>query len=197
MEKGMRCPKCNAENPEDASYCNLCYAPFPARDSMQAEERARLMGEKHKGAMLKCPNCGELSPPHSQFCLKCGFLFEDPESLLIPEDEVIRLMRKKGEVVIEELKEIHAAPIRMGPDTQGAEIMRGLEDILSQGNRACIHARGRNDITHAMKILALFSDERRRQGREVYVRVRLLGEEAIVHLDDVELEIVVEQREAG
>lgn len=198
MEIPMRCPRCDAENPDGAKYCNLCYAPFADAEARAAEERARRMGEKHRGAMLRCPNCEELSPPHSQFCLRCGFIFEDPESILVPEEEVARLMKERGESVVEELREIHSAPIRMGPGSEGAEIMRVLEDILSQGNRAYIHARGRMDITHAMKILALFSEERRREGKEIYVRVRLLGEEPIVHLDDVELEIIVEERrEAG
>jgi class 3 adenylate cyclase len=46
----MKCPKCQAENPEDARFCNGC-------------------GHKLE---LFCPECGKVNPPGSRFCNGCG-----------------------------------------------------------------------------------------------------------------------------
>jgi class 3 adenylate cyclase/tetratricopeptide (TPR) repeat protein len=46
----MKCPKCQHENPEDASFCNKC-------------------GHKLE---LACPECGKVNPPGSRFCNGCG-----------------------------------------------------------------------------------------------------------------------------
>jgi class 3 adenylate cyclase len=46
----MKCPKCQHENPEDASFCNGC-------------------GHKLEVA---CPECGKANPPGSRFCNGCG-----------------------------------------------------------------------------------------------------------------------------
>ena len=46
----MKCPKCQAENSDDAKFCNEC-------------------GNKLE---LACPKCGKLSPLGSKFCNECG-----------------------------------------------------------------------------------------------------------------------------
>lgn len=48
----MRCPKCQAENPEGSSFCRRC------GQSLQTE--------------LVCPQCGYVNLPDSSFCNKCG-----------------------------------------------------------------------------------------------------------------------------
>jgi len=46
----MKCPRCNAENPTDARFCNAC-------------------GGKLE---LACPQCGKTNPVGSRFCNACG-----------------------------------------------------------------------------------------------------------------------------
>jgi len=46
----VKCPKCQANNPEDAEFCTEC-----------------------GGAMeLRCPSCGATTPAQGKFCKKCG-----------------------------------------------------------------------------------------------------------------------------
>ena len=46
----MRCPRCQAENPKDATFCDEC-------------------GTRLEAA---CANCGEANRPEAKFCKKCG-----------------------------------------------------------------------------------------------------------------------------
>jgi class 3 adenylate cyclase/tetratricopeptide (TPR) repeat protein len=46
----MKCPKCQAENPEDSKFCIQCAAPMEYR----------------------CPNCGATTPATGKFCKECG-----------------------------------------------------------------------------------------------------------------------------
>jgi class 3 adenylate cyclase/tetratricopeptide (TPR) repeat protein len=46
----MKCPKCQAENPEDAKFCNQCASVLE----------------------LTCPSCGKLNLPDSRFCNQCA-----------------------------------------------------------------------------------------------------------------------------
>lgn len=46
----MKCPKCQAENPEGAKFCEEC--------------GTRLV--------RKCPDCGADVSPTAKFCLECG-----------------------------------------------------------------------------------------------------------------------------
>jgi len=46
----MKCPKCQADNPEEALFCIRCGT----------------------GLEIKCSACGKTSPPGSNFCMKCG-----------------------------------------------------------------------------------------------------------------------------
>ena len=50
MVKKMRCPECQSDNPDDASFCNKC--------GSQLE--------------IACPNCAKTNPPDSNFCNGCG-----------------------------------------------------------------------------------------------------------------------------
>ena len=47
----MKCPQCQAENPEDAKYCIDCASPME----------------------LLCPNCGALTPAKGRFCKECAY----------------------------------------------------------------------------------------------------------------------------
>ena len=51
----MRCPNCQSENPEHASFCIECGAAF----------------ERH------CLKCGFENPPRAKFCSRCGSSFTE------------------------------------------------------------------------------------------------------------------------
>jgi tetratricopeptide (TPR) repeat protein/ribosomal protein L40E len=48
----MKCPKCQAENPEGSQFCGKCGQSFHAE--------------------LACPQCGHENPKDNEFCNKCG-----------------------------------------------------------------------------------------------------------------------------
>ena len=190
----MKCPKCQAENPDDAEFCSLCYARFYVQlRSQEIDEAALRMRERHQGSRLCCPSCQEMSPLDSQFCLKCGFVFEDLEALLVSEEEIERIRREKEDRKTEEEKVLISEPIVVSADSDGVEILRNLDDHLAKGLHPRIHARGRNDVTYAMKIVALLGQDIRERGGDVRCRINLITEGTITHLEDVELEIVLEK----
>lgn len=186
----MKCPQCQAENPDDAQYCYLCYARFRVRErSSEAEEKARRIREGNEGARLRCPNCGELSPVESPFCLRCGFVFEDPESLLVPEEEVESYLEKRVSRERQEDEVLHTHPIVVDGAVEGAEVMRRIEDALESGYRAHVQARGRHAIAHAMKLFALLGEEMERRGKELVLRVRLQDDQVVKDLEDLALDL--------
>lgn len=193
----MKCPHCQAENPDDALYCSLCFTRFVAPERSQKEEEAKRIRERHQGWKLRCPNCEELSPVDSPFCMRCGFVFEELEPLLVPEEEWCRQEREKEETVKRELEFIHAEPIVVTGEGEGAEIIRRLEGIISEGDSAHVRARGRIGITYAMKIIALLGEDLRKKGRDVVLRVQLLSDEAVKELEDLELGIILKGEQEG
>jgi tetratricopeptide (TPR) repeat protein/archaellum biogenesis ATPase FlaH len=54
----MKCPKCQADNPEGVKFCGECGQPF------QAE--------------LTCPGCGHKNPTSVKFCHECGHSLVEP-----------------------------------------------------------------------------------------------------------------------
>lgn len=54
----MKCPNCNAEIIDGASFCPSC--------------GHELMNDE----LINCPNCGELTKAKASFCAKCGFKFQ-------------------------------------------------------------------------------------------------------------------------
>src|ERR1700683_2712295 len=54
----MRCPHCQSENPENASFCIECGAAFEHR----------------------CLKCAFENPPRAKFCSRCGFSFTESAS---------------------------------------------------------------------------------------------------------------------
>lgn len=49
----MRCPKCNGEIPDAASFCSFC-------------------GTRIESQAVFCPACGTSQPPNAVYCIKCG-----------------------------------------------------------------------------------------------------------------------------
>ncbi|MEW6553094.1 MAG: zinc ribbon domain-containing protein [Actinomycetota bacterium] len=190
----MKCPKCQADNPDDAEFCSLCYARFQeALRSTEIDEAARNMRDAHAGARLRCPSCGDLSPLDSQFCLRCGFVFEDLEALMVSAEEVERIGQEAEALKVQEMKSAEVEPTVITPESDGAEVMRGLSDMLGRGMNPRVHARGRNAVTYAMKIIALLGQDARASGNDLRFRVHLISEGSITHLEDVELEIILER----
>ncbi|NPV58953.1 MAG: zinc ribbon domain-containing protein [Actinobacteria bacterium] len=194
----MRCPECQAENADDAEFCSLCYARFKTGlRSRETEERARRLLEENEGSRLRCPSCGDLSPLDAQFCLRCGFVFEDPASIMVSGDEARELERRREDSKREEIAERPLPPLVMAPGVDGGMLMRDIEAALERGQRPRLQARGREGITHAMKLLALLAGELRIRGKEMLVSPALLGEKATVDLDEVELEMTLEIKEGA
>jgi tetratricopeptide (TPR) repeat protein len=54
----MKCPKCQAELPDNANFCGVC------GQSLKAER--------------VCPQCGQVNPQDFQFCLQCGRSLAEP-----------------------------------------------------------------------------------------------------------------------
>ena len=189
----MKCPKCQAENADDAEFCSLCYTRFQVNvRSMDVDEAAQRIKERNEGSRLRCPSCGAMSPLDSQFCLRCGFVFEDLESLLVTEEEAERIRRAEEELIDEEEEALSSTPIIVTSESEGAEVMRMLHDILLQGRKPRIHTQGREAITYALKIVALLGEDMRAQGADIRLRVKLITEGTITHLDEVEIEMVLE-----
>jgi ribosomal protein L40E len=189
----MKCPKCQAENPDEAEYCSLCYTRFQARlRSSEVDEAAQRIKEKNRGAKLRCPSCGDICPLDSQFCIRCGFVFDDLEALLVSEEEIERLSREVEEERRKELEVLLSDPITITAESDGPRVMRNLEDILNNGYKARIHTRGRNATTYAMKIIALMGEELRKRGKDIFFRASLITEGSVTDLEDVELEIILE-----
>ena len=188
----MKCPECRAENPEDAEFCSLCYARFqPALRSPEAERAVMSLSERHRGAKLRCPNCAVLSPPDAGFCLKCGFIFEDPASLMVGEEEQER-MRAEAREALRREEEGAVEAITVTEDMDGAEAMRRLQDHLRRGLKPRLRAKGRNAVTRAMKLVALLAADMRAAGGDLRLRVALASEAAVTHLDDLELDVLLE-----
>ncbi len=189
----MRCPECQAENADDAEFCSLCYARFKtALRSHEAEEAARQLMKENEDSRLCCPSCGDLSPIDAQFCLRCGFVFDDPASIMVNGQEAREIELRRSEQRKEESAGMPLPPFTVSPGVDGGAMMRDIEAALRRGQRPRVQARGRESITHAMKLLALLADELRVRGIEVVIAPALLGEKSTVHLDDVELELALE-----
>jgi hypothetical protein len=187
----MKCPKCQADNPDGSEFCSLCFTRFQVQlRSQEIDETARRMQERSRGSKLCCPSCRSMSPLNSQFCLKCGFVFEDLESLLVSDEEIARIVEAAEGASHE--GDLLAPPVELTPESNGAEVMRSLGYDLDRGLHPRIHAHGRNAVTYAMKIVALLGEDLREKGLELRFKANLISEGPVTHLDDVGLEIVLE-----
>ncbi len=188
----MLCPKCKAENPDGASFCTLCFTKFEGPSiGLSQEEIYAEIHEKHRQAKVVCPNCEEVSPITSLYCLKCGFIFEDRESLIISEEELSRREELRRRAAEQELEKELTAPLELTTGMDGGEVIRSLDEALRNSFRPRLHARGRNDITFAVKLLSLMSEDHRKKGEVLSLQINLLSEEEITHPDDLAVEFVL------
>jgi len=190
----MKCPKCQAENPDEAEFCSLCYARFQVGlRSTDIDEAAKSMHDVHQGSKLRCPSCGDISPLESQFCMRCGFVFEDLQALMVSAEEITKIEQERRDLKVEEMKSAEVEPIEITAESDGAAVMRNLSDMLGRGMNPCLQARGRNAVTYAMKIIALLGEDIRAKGADLRLKANLISEGSITHLEDVELEIILER----
>jgi ABC-type oligopeptide transport system substrate-binding subunit/class 3 adenylate cyclase/tetratricopeptide (TPR) repeat protein len=129
----MRCPKCNKENPEDATFCMKCGAKLT----------------------LACAQCGTELPldPDARFCLKCGSQLTAPPAAtaaappdaiverlqrLVPREYAERLLATRGQVqperrtvtiLFSDVKGSTAMAEDLDPEDV-LEIMSGAFDVL-------------------------------------------------------------------
>jgi len=61
----VRCPHCNALNPESAKFCSGC-------------GQALVVAAAPQGATVACPQCGTQNPEGTKFCSNCGHNFQAP-----------------------------------------------------------------------------------------------------------------------
>ncbi len=189
----MICPNCGAENPENATYCTLCYAKFSIPDPHLTDDRMdHEIDERYKGLRLLCPNCQEISPISSQYCLKCGFIFDNIDDYTISVEKQEELSKVKREQKEKELEKILSAPIVVTPESDGTEVMRSMDEALKEKKMARLHARGKEAIAYSAKIIALMSEEMERRGHKLRSSLRLLTEDPLVDLYDLEVEFTLE-----
>ncbi len=189
----MICPKCKAENPEGSAFCTLCYTKFTGPSiGLSQEELYAEIAEKHKEARVKCPNCGEIQPISSRWCNRCGFIFEDRESLVVSEEELQAILGERENRAELELRSTMTEPLEVTPEADGGLIIRSVQDVLKSGNHPRLHARGRNAITYCVKLITLLSEEVRRNNQSLRFGSYLLTEEQVIHPDDLAVEFVVE-----
>lgn len=104
----MKCPKCQFENPEEASFCNDC-------------------GSKLE---LACPECGKVNPLGSKFCNQCGQRLEEVAEVekTLPEAEG---ERKHVTVLFSDLSGYTAMTEKLDPEDV-KEIMSRIFGEITQ-----------------------------------------------------------------
>ena len=74
--KGVqRCPKCGAEVPKEAAFCNFCGAAIPVNERNEAPADG-----------VQCPKCGAVVEKGMRFCTACGQEIPSPDDQMAPVD---------------------------------------------------------------------------------------------------------------
>ncbi len=132
----MRCPQCQAENPDQAKFCMECGAKL----------------------LAVCPQCGAALPPQAKFCFECGCMLAAPAvpppppaptplpdtaltsalQRLVPQEYAERLLATRGQVSSErrlvtilfsDVKGSTAMAERLDPEDV-MDIMNGAFEVL-------------------------------------------------------------------
>ncbi len=128
----MRCPKCNAENVDQARFCMNCAAPL----------------------VVVCPQCGTELPPQARFCFRCAAPVTAPPAesakeisfaalpraiqRMVPKEYAERLLaassravgqRRTVTILFSDVKGSTAMAEKLDPEDV-AEVMNGVFDFL-------------------------------------------------------------------
>ena len=186
----MICPKCGAENPKEAIHCSLCHAVFGKEYSLKDyDDPSTGSDPKTKDVKIRCPNCNTIGPYAATFCGRCGFAFDDRDVLMVGEAEAaaaIESERKK-----EGLEQGEETVIEFTDGVQGADVIRKIEASFSGGFKPRIRARGREQVAHTIKLLTALSEDYASKGRQLWFASSFVESRTILHLDDLEIEILI------
>lgn len=187
----MLCPECSAENPDNAQFCTLCYFKFPKSGFIGIEDLSHdADGDKDK--KMKCPNCGIILVFTNKYCGKCGFIFEDRESLLLTEDEVAEELEMMRDSTRNELQEIFGNPKEVSKNSDGTEIMREIKSAIGENLKSAFRATGRDSITYIVRILASIREDAKKEGFDFNVKFYYVEPSIpISHIDDVSVNILI------
>ena len=124
----MKCPKCQAENPEDMKFCGKC------------------------GAKLEriCPNCKFVNPPQFRFCGECG---QKLEELVAPRIEPsIEGERKHVTVLFSDLSGYTAMMEKLDPE----EVKKIIGQIFGQVAQVVARYEGQVEKFVGDAVMAVF-----------------------------------------
>ncbi len=184
------CPKCDAENPEEAKFCNLCFENFDAIGSTQDAE-SQPGARCEPGAQAACPNCGEIGPVDAEYCGRCGYDFRGASrEVLEPEQQVSEAQAKLDELE-REARELREKPLVVTAESDGAEVMRRLAESLEAGFRPRVRASGKEPISLVVKLLARLAEEYRAKEKQLWVQPFFVDGEPVRFLEDMQVELVV------
>ncbi len=183
------CPRCDAENPDEAHFCNLCYASFEAQAETTVNQ-TEIKAEK-SGASARCPNCGEVGPLNAEFCGRCGFEFSGTARQVVEPEKRASEAQARLDALEKEAREIREKPMVIAADTDGAELMRRLAESLDAGFRPRVRASGKEPIALIIKLLARLGEEMRSKDKQLWVQPYFVDGEPVRYLEDMEVELVV------
>ncbi len=185
------CPKCDAENPDEAKFCNLCFENFDAIAGPEDAGTSQPGAGSEPGAQAKCPNCGEVGPVDAEFCGRCGFDFRgSTREVVAPEQQVSEAQAKLDELE-REAREIREKPIVVTAESDGAEVMRLLAESLEAGFRPRVRASGKEPISLVVKLLSRLAEDYRAKDKQLWVQPFFADGEPVRYLEDMQVELVV------
>ncbi len=185
------CPKCSAENPEDAGFCNLCYRSFEAESGEGRESDLTHEAAREPGTSVRCPNCGTIGPASGEFCGRCGFAFSGTERLGVEPEEQLGEEQERLDTLRRETRDLMERPLTVTADTDGSELMRRLAESLEQGYRPRVRAAGKEPIAMAVKLLARMSEEFGARDEQLWVQTHFVDSRAVRYLEELAVELVL------
>ncbi len=185
------CPKCSAENPDEAKYCNLCYRSFQTDDGTGQAPDVTDAAAGRPGASVRCPNCDAIGPANEEFCGRCGFAFAGTERELVEPERQATEAQEKLDALERETRELREKPLTVTADSEVADLMRRLAESLEQGFRPRVRATGKEPIALTVKLLARMSEEFRAKDKQLWVQAHFVDSQPVRHLEELEVELVL------
>ncbi len=185
------CPKCDAENPIEAKFCNLCFESFDAVAEAAGVGSASDDGSGEPAPNALCPNCGQIGPAIAEFCGKCGFAFSGSERQIVEPEQQMSEAQAKLDELERETRELREKPLVVTAESDGAEVMRRLEESLDAGFRPRVRATGKEPIATVIRLLARLSEEFRAKEKQLWVQPHFVDGETVRFLEEMQVELVL------